>query len=75
MCIRDSKRTHKRTHNVEKALVLQGCPRTVLVFHWFYKVVREKSCFFIGFRRVVRDKCCFFIGFTKVVSEFAEKPV
>ena len=37
-------------------LVLQGCPRKVLFLHWFYKVVREKCCFYIGFTRVVREK-------------------
>ena len=40
-------------------LVLQGCPRKVLFLHWFYKVVREKCCFYIGFTRVVREKWCF----------------
>ena len=28
----------------------------MLFFHWFYKVVREKCCFYIGFTRVVREK-------------------
>ena len=28
----------------------------MLFLHWFYKVVREQCCFFIGFRRVVREK-------------------
>ena len=37
-------------------LVLQGCPRKVLFLHWFYKVVREKCCFYIGFTKVVREK-------------------
>ena len=37
-------------------LVLQGCPRKRLFLHWFYKVVREKCCFYIGFTKVVREK-------------------
>ena len=37
-------------------LVLQGCPWKSLFLHWFYKVVREKCCFYIGFKRVVREK-------------------
>ena len=36
----------------KKALVFLGCPRKSLFFHWFYKVVREKCCFFIGFTRL-----------------------
>ncbi len=28
----------------------------MLFLHWFYKVVREKCCFYIGFRGVVREK-------------------
>ena len=28
----------------------------MLFLHWFYKVVREQCCFYIGFRRVVREK-------------------
>ena len=51
---KDSQRTH--TKIIEKALVLQGCPRKVLFLHWFCKVVREKCCFYIGFTRVVREK-------------------
>ena len=39
-------------------LVLLGCPRKWLFLHWFYKVVREKCCFYIGFTRVVREKPC-----------------
>ena len=37
-------------------LVFLGCPRKVLFSHWFYKVVREKCCFHIGFTMVVREK-------------------
>ena len=63
----DSQWTHKgltkdshRIHNeiIEKALVLQGRPRKRLLLHWFYKVVREKRCFDIGFTKVVREKPC-----------------
>ena len=61
----DSQRTHKgftkdshkiHTKIIEKALVLLGCPLKWLFLHWFYKVVREKCCFYIGFTRVVREK-------------------
>ena len=61
----DSQRIHKgftkdshkiHTKIIEKALVLQGCPRKMLFLHWFYKVVREKCCFYIGFTKVVREK-------------------
>ena len=51
---KDSHRIH--TKIIEKALVLLGCPRKRLFLHWFYKVVREKCCFYIGFTRVVREK-------------------
>ena len=37
-------------------MVLRGCPRKLLFLHWFYKVVREKCCFYIGFTKVVREK-------------------
>ena len=36
--------------------VLQGCPRKRLCLQWFYKVVRGKCCFYIGFTKVVREK-------------------
>ena len=48
--------TQPHTKIIEKALVLLGCPRTRLFLHWFYKVVREQCCLYIGFRRVVREK-------------------
>ena len=67
---------------VEKALVLLGCPRKVLFLHWFYKVVREKYCFYIGFTRLSTKsvvftlvlqgcprKMLFYIGFTRLSAE------
>ena len=51
---KDSHRIH--TKIIEKALVLLGCPRKRLNLHWFYKVVREQCCFYIGFTKVVRAK-------------------
>ena len=36
-------------------LVLQGCPRTVVFLQWFYKVVSDKGCFYIGFTRLSAD--------------------
>ena len=47
---KDSQRTH--TKIIEKALVLLGCPRKRLFLHWFYKVVREKCCFYNSFIRL-----------------------
>ena len=52
---KDSQRTRKRTHKrIHKAFAngLKGCPRKMLFLHWFYKVVREKHCFYIGFTRL-----------------------
>ena len=37
-------------------LILIGCPRKRLFLHWFYKVVREQCCFYIGFTKVVHEK-------------------
>ena len=53
---KDSHRIH--TKIIEKALVFLGCPRKVLFLHWFYKVVRGKCCFYIGFGRVVHENAC-----------------
>ena len=57
----DSQRTHNQTHNeiVEKALVFLGCPRKMLFLHWFYKVVREKCCFYVGFTRLSANNVVF----------------
>ena len=33
-------------------LVLQSCPRKLSFLHWFYKVVREQGCDYIGFIRL-----------------------
>ena len=37
-------------------LVLQGCPRKVVLLHWFYKGCPRKVVFYIGFTKVVREK-------------------
>ena len=68
--------------NVDFPLVLQGCPRKMLICHWFYKVVHGKCWFYIVFTRlsrkmfilqwfykVVHGKCWFYIGFARLSTE------
>jgi len=47
-------------------MVLQGRPRKVLCLYWFYKVVRDNCCFYMGFTRL-SAKSCVLYWFHKVV--------
>ena len=84
---KDSQRTH--TKIIEKALVLLGCPRKMMFLHWFYKVVREKCCFYTVFMRLSAKNVVFlhwfyegcprnmvfYIGFTrKTRGQLADNP-
>merc|ERR1712185_795584 len=42
--------------NVVFPLVLQGCPREMLFFHWFYKGCPREMVFSIGFIRKTRGQ-------------------
>ena len=64
---KDSHKIH--TKIIEKALVLLGCPRKWLFLHWFYKVVREKCCFYIGFIRLSAKN----VVFTLVLRRLSRK--
>ena len=61
--------------NVGFTWVLLGCPRKMLVLHWFYKVVREKCWKTIGFTRLsagcprkMLKSHVFFIAFAQKLS-------
>ena len=80
----DSQRTHKgltkdshRIHTKinEKALVFLGCPRKRLFLHWFYKVVREKGCFYTGFIRLSAKNVVFTMVLQGLSTKNIIKPV
>ena len=80
----DSQWTHKgltkdsqwiHTKIIEKALVFLGCPRKRLFLHWFYKVVREKCCFYIGFTRLSAKSVVFTLVLQWLSAKMLVKPV
>ena len=47
---------------VDFSLVLLGCGWKVLIFHWFYRVVDETCCFYVGFTRLWMQTVGFYSG-------------
>ena len=79
----DSQWTHKghtkdshRIHNeiIEKALVFLGCPRKMLFLQWFYKIVRENGCFYIGFVRLSASNAVFTLVLRRLSAKMLVKP-
>ena len=56
-------------------MVLLGCPRKRLFLQWFYKVVREKGCFFIGFIRLSAGSVVFSLVLEGLSAKNVKKPV
>ena len=66
--------THTHTHTHTCLWFSYGCPRKVLFLHWFYKVVREKGCFYIGFIRLPAGNVVFTLVLQRLPPKMLVKP-
>ena len=58
--------------HTNSTLVSQGCPRTIVILHWFCKVVCRKVVLLHWFDEVVRENMLFLHLFCEVVRELVQ---
>ena len=73
---KDSLWTHTDTHhNIVFTLIFGGYPGKLLFLHLFYRVVREKACFYIGFTRLSTNNVVFTMEIRRLSTKNLVKPV